>query len=66
MKNMKNIIIISIIICIIYIIFLKTDEKFTPDEMKNYSKMLKINCDRNTKSYSELSKLNKEKYCNFL
>ena len=61
---MKNILVISLIIYIIYIIFLKqTDERFTPDEMKNYSKMLKINCDKNTKLYNELLKQNKEK-CN--
>lgn len=61
---MKNIIIISLIIYIIYIIFLRQiNEKFTTDEMKNYPQMLKINCDNNTKSFNELQKLNKEK-CN--
>jgi len=61
---MKNILIISLITYIIYIIFIRqTNEKFTVDEMKNYSKMLKENCDKNTKLYNELQKLNKEQ-CN--
>ena len=61
---MQNIIIISLIICVLYINFLKQkNEKFTQDEMKKYSKMLKINCNKNTKLYKDLLTLNKQK-CN--
>lgn len=61
---MENIIIISLIIYFIYHVFLKKfNEKFTLDEMKDYSNMLKINCDKNKKLYNELS-IRNQKNCN--
>ena len=36
-------------------------EPFTQREMRNYSNRLKVNCDKNTKIYKYLNKLNKEK-----
>lgn len=58
---MKNIIIICIFILLIYYFSCINNEGFTQSEMNNYSNMLKVNCDENTKSYKYLKKLNKEK-----
>ena len=60
---MRSIIILAILILLIYYFSCISREGFTQSEMNNYSNMLKINCDENTKSYNYLNKLNKEK-CN--
>lgn len=58
---MKNIIVIGILILFIYYFICINREDFTQAEMNDYSNLLKINCDENTKSFKYLNKLNKEK-----
>lgn len=61
-KEVKNILLICVIIYFIYFMFLQNlNENFTSAEMKNYKKTLKENCDKNTRLYNSLTKLNKER-----
>jgi len=58
---MIDIVIIVLVCYFIFSLFYKQNEQFTQDEMKNYSNMLKVNCDKNTQIYNNLIELNKEK-----
>ena len=46
---------------LIYNCVCMSKEKFTQNEMKKYSHMLKTNCKKNTKIYKHLNKLNQNK-----
>lgn len=61
-NQLKNIILIGLIIYAFHLIFKKKkNENFTGEEMKKYPEMLKINCAKSTEIYNRLIKMNKER-----
>ena len=55
---LKNIIAIFLFLYLLKYFILPTFEKFTPQEMKNYKKMLKDNCDKATEIRNKVKKMN--------
>ena len=60
---LKKIIVIFIVFSLIKYFVSKTNEKFTPSEMKNYKKMLKDNCNKAAEIRNKIKKMN-ELRCN--
>lgn len=55
---LKNIIAIFLFLYLLKYFIIPTFEKFTPQEMKNYKKMLKDNCDKATEIRNKVKKMN--------